>query len=79
MGFLSVTSGVGIGVRIGTGGRLRDERHDDILGCHEVLLLGDSFGVNDESFASILKSAQGDVGCEERFGEGDPTVCAGRK
>ena len=35
VGFLLVTSGagfrVGIGVRVGTGGRLRDERHDDII------------------------------------------------
>ena len=46
MGFSSVTSGaefrVGIGVRVGTGGRLRDESHDDILGYHEgVQAFGD--------------------------------------
>ena len=50
MGFLSVTSGVGFrvgaGVRVGTGGRLHDERHDDLLNCsspraiHEAMTLG---------------------------------------
>ncbi len=80
--FLSVTSGVGVGICVGTRGRLCDECHDDILGCHEGQLLGDSggddLGVNDEAFANILKGAQDDIGCEEGLGEGDPAVCAGR-
>ena len=38
VGRLLVTSGVGfrvgVGVRVGTEGPLRDERHDDVLGRH---------------------------------------------
>ena len=40
---------------------------------------GDDVGVNDEAFANIFQGAQDDIGCEESFGEGDPTVCAGQK
>ena len=71
VGFLSVT-----------GGRLCDERHDDVLGCHKGQLLcdsrGDDLGVNDEALADILKGAQNDIGCEKSLWEGDPAVCTGR-
>ena len=75
--FLAVTDGAGVG----TGGCLRDERHDDILSCHEGQLLRDARGndlwVHDEAFAYILKGAQHDVCGEERLGKGDPAVCTG--
>jgi hypothetical protein len=65
------------------GGRLCDERHDDVLGGHERQLLGDprgdDLGVYDEALADILEGAQDDIGGEERFGEGHPAVCTGAK
>lgn len=58
---------------------LLDDRHDNVLGSHEREFLSDSASddrrVNYETLSDVLKGSEDDVGGEERFRNGDTTVC----
>ena len=67
MALLSVSSGL-------------DDSHDDVLGRHEGELLADTTSndprVDDKTLRDVLKSAEKDVGGEERLGNGNSAVGA---